>query len=67
MTFTLLSYFSDLVFKAESFELFQRSLSSHSTSMTFTATNRGRAHGSHPISRSNQRGHFHSHDNNSYN
>ena len=67
MTFTLLPSVLDLVFKAESFELFQRSQSSDSTSMTFTATNRGRTHGSHPIFRSNQRGHFHSHDNNSYN
>ena len=43
--------FADLISKAESFELFQRSLeSSDSTPTTFTVTNRGCIHGSHPSS-----------------
>ena len=51
--------FADLVSKAESFELFQRSLeSSDSTPTTFTATNRGRTYGSHPASSNNQRGYL---------
>ena len=48
MALTPLPYFADLVSKAESFELYQRSLvSSNSAPTTFTTTNRGRTHGSH--------------------
>ena len=55
MALTSILCFADLVSKPESFELFQRSLeSSDSTPIAFTATNRGRTHGSHPPSSSNQ-------------
>ncbi|RVW19267.1 Retrovirus-related Pol polyprotein from transposon RE1 [Vitis vinifera] len=70
MALTLLPYFADLVSKAESFELFQRSLeSSEPTTTAFTATNRSRttSHGTPFAFRSNQRGRSHSHNNNSSN
>ena len=68
MALTPMPCFADLVSKAESFELFQRSLeSSDSTPTAFTATNRGRIYGSHPASFSNQRGRSYSHKNNSSN
>ena len=68
MALTPIPYFADLVSKVESFELFQRSLgSSDSTPTAFTAINRGRTHGSHPASSSNQQGYFYFHKNNSSN
>ncbi|XP_068646276.1 uncharacterized protein [Aristolochia californica] len=42
MALTTLPYFADLVSKAESFELFQRSLEPSATTAAFTATNRSR-------------------------
>ncbi|XP_022938020.1 uncharacterized protein LOC111444234 isoform X1 [Cucurbita moschata] len=57
---------ADLIFKGESFELFQRSLeSSNSTPTTFTTTNRDRTHGSHTDSFCHQRDRSHSHNNSS--
>ena len=54
MAFTLLPIFSDLVSKAESFELLQRSHKySDFSSATFIAINRCYTHESHPISRGN--------------
>ena len=68
MALTPIPCFADLVSQTESFELFQRSLeSSDFTPTTFTATNRGRTHGSHPASFSNQRGRSYFHKNNSSN
>ena len=68
MALTPIPCFADLVSKAESFELFQLSLESSDTTPTaFTATNRGRTHGSHPASFTNQRGRSYSHKNNSSN
>eukprot|EP00261_Vitis_vinifera_P040178 XP_019081421.1 PREDICTED: uncharacterized protein LOC109124128 isoform X2 [Vitis vinifera] len=70
MSLTPLPYFADLVSKAESFELFQRSLeSSEPTTAAFTATNRSRttSHGTPFAFRNNQRGRSHSHNNNSSN
>ncbi|RVW53058.1 Retrovirus-related Pol polyprotein from transposon RE1 [Vitis vinifera] len=63
-------WFLHLVSKAESFELFQRSLeSSEPTTAAFTATNRSRttSHGTPFAFRNNQRGRSHSHNNNSSN
>ncbi|RVW33283.1 Retrovirus-related Pol polyprotein from transposon RE1 [Vitis vinifera] len=70
MSLTPLPYFADLVSKAESFELFQRSLeSSEPTTAAFTATNCSRttSHGTPFAFRNNQRGRSHSHNNNSSN
>ena len=70
MSLTPLPYFADLVSKAESFELFQRSLeSSEPTTAAFTATNRSHttSHGTPFAFRNNQRGRSHSHNNNSSN
>ena len=68
ITLTSLPCSIDLISKAESLELFQRSLeSSDFTPTIFAATNRGRTHGSHPASFSDQRGCSHFHKNNSFN
>ena len=70
MALTPLPYFADLVSKAESFELFQRSIESFEpTTTAFTTTNRSRttSHGTPFAFRNNQRGRSHSHNNNSSN
>ncbi|XP_068638549.1 uncharacterized protein [Aristolochia californica] len=69
MALTTLPCFSDLVSKAESFELFQRSLEPPTTTAAFTATNRSRTntHGTSSASRGNHRGRTHSHGRNSSN
>ncbi|XP_068661654.1 uncharacterized protein [Aristolochia californica] len=69
MALTTLPYFADLVSKAETFELFQRSLELSTTTAAFTATNRSRtnAHGTSTASRGNHRGRTHSHGRNSSN
>ena len=59
MVLTPLPYFAHLVSKPKSFDLFQRS-----TPTAFAVTDRGRTHGSHSTSFSNQRGRSHSHKSN---
>uniref|UniRef100_A0A2N9HM89 Integrase catalytic domain-containing protein n=1 Tax=Fagus sylvatica TaxID=28930 RepID=A0A2N9HM89_FAGSY len=67
LALTPLPCFADLVSKAESFELFQRSLEpSATTAAAFTATSRGRAsnHGHFSSNRSNQQGRSNNHSSN---